>query len=109
MRLSVICLLSVFLVGCGAFSDPAVRHSDRHYSGFVLDAATRAPVEGLTLRCTSRDVAAGSTLSRRDGSFEIIVPAANPQPRDFLEYGGMLNHITEHGQNIVLIKKIYYQ
>ena len=125
---------------CSFCSSLSAAHFIRHFRGVVLDTQTKAPVADVRVTAIhhpfilvtipfylpENDSPVGSTVSRKDGSFDLEVAADQPDP-SYLEagvaeprlarspyreehvgaYQGTLKHISERRSNTVLIQKAY--
>ena len=133
----ILCCLLVFLLCRSSLcAAPAVRH----YRGVVLDAQTKLPVGGVQITAMhhpfilitipfylgENDAAVGHAVSLPDGSFDLAVANAQPDP-SYLEagvaesrlarspyheehvgaYQGTLKHVSDRHANTVLIQKLY--
>ena len=134
IRSAILCLAAVLLAGC-ASTAPSVQQAARHYRGVIFDAdkcvrlvmwlwwrltsllpssclaRLRSGKHGVTpmglstLRCPLR-VSSPTLLTPKPTCQRL--PTTLPRKKSLLRYGGVLEHISDRHDKIVLIKKIYY-
>ena len=126
-------LAAALLSDCTFSSRSAADEPARHYHGVVTDAKTGAPVPYVSVTAYHLPLSLhyvlppdylGFTLSRKDGSFDLEIPAerkkanhleatadtpladpAHPRQEKFSGYSGQLNHVSDRRANLVLVRR----